>query len=255
MRAMIFAAGLGTRLRPLTDTMPKALVPVAGKPLLHYQIQMLRQAGISDIVINVHHFAQMIIDEVHRNNDFGCHITFSDERDLLLNTGGGLCKAIEDGLFGTDDEPILALNVDILSNINLQQPEGRATARRACNLLVVSDRVTQRYLCFDEANRLVGWTNIATGEERGCMGQPLPSTYRRLAFSGMSILRPSTILPTMLQLKKTNPVFSLIDLFLAMPAGSFEAYVPADYRMMDVGKIDQLSQADSFLYDCGNLGF
>ena len=160
MNALIFAAGLGTRLRPLTDTMPKALVPIAGRTLLEYQIDALKRAGITDIIINVHHFAQQIIDFVNDHNQFGCHIMISDERDLLLDTGGGLLKAWQTYAAG---EPILALNVDILSAIDLR------TVMAAYNpdelgVLVVKDRQTQRYLCFDDDNRLIGWTNIATGE-------------------------------------------------------------------------------------------
>ena len=108
-QAMIFAAGLGTRLKPLTDKMPKALVPLAGKPLLQWQVEKLRDAGITDIIVNVHHFPDMIIDAVRANKGWGCNITVSDERDMLLDTGGGLKKAV-------GEEPILACNVDILSN-------------------------------------------------------------------------------------------------------------------------------------------
>ena len=125
MRAMIFAAGLGTRLKPLTDTLPKALVPLAGKTLLQWQIERLKAAGITDIVVNVHHFPDMIINYLRDNDNFGCRIAVSDERDMLLETGGGLRKAkslllgIGSRESGNNDEPILICNVDILSNIDL----------------------------------------------------------------------------------------------------------------------------------------
>ena len=119
MKAMIFAAGLGTRLKPLTDTMPKALVPLAGKPLLQWQVEKLRDAGIRDIVVNVHHFPDQIIETVQANNGWGCNIVISDERDELLDTGGGLRKAWREGLLGKD-KPVLACNVDILSNIDIR---------------------------------------------------------------------------------------------------------------------------------------
>lgn len=232
MRAMIFAAGLGTRLKPLTDTMPKALVPIGGKPLLQWQIENLLRVGIDDITINVHHFPDQIIDFIQAHNYFGAHIQISDERDMLLDTGGGLRRAWDTA------EPILALNVDILSNIDIpvllhsfeQQPE-------AAGLLVVSPRATQRYLCFDPGHRLVGWTNISTGEVRLSDGE-------HLAFSGMQILRPT--MQQYLHAIKADK-FSLIDLYLsACQQVKLQAFVPQDYRMMDVGKIDHLDEANRF---------
>ena len=145
MVGMIFAAGLGTRLKPLTDTMPKALVPLADKPLLQWQVEKLHDAGITDIIVNVHHFSDQIIDTVRANNGWGCNITISDERDMLLDTGGGLKKAIR---LLMDNEPILACNVDILSNIDIRALI-KAYEQTGVSQLVVSDRQTQRYLCFD----------------------------------------------------------------------------------------------------------
>ena len=234
MKAMIFAAGLGTRLKPLTDTMPKALVPLAGKPLLQWQVEKLRDAGITDIIVNVHHFPDMIIDTVRANNGWGCNITISDERDQLLDTGGGLKKILNEKL-KIKNEPILACNVDILSNIDIREMVDRYAS--PTTLLVVSDRQTQRYLCFDETDRLCGWTNIKTGELKGRDG-------RHLAFSGMQILRPEVLalLPQMNQEK-----FSLIDFYLqVMHQAPLKAYIPQDYRMMDVGKIDQIEEAEAF---------
>ena len=232
MKAMIFAAGLGTRLKPLTDTMPKALVPLGGKPLLQWQVEKLREAGIMDIVVNVHHFPDQIIDAIRAHEGWGCRIQVSDERDCLLETGGGLRKA--KALLGTD-EPVLTCNVDILSNIDLKAL--LAAYDDSASLLVVSDRQTQRYLCFDEQHTLCGWTNIATGELKGQDGH-------QLAFSGMQILSPEA-----LALLDTMPEerFSLIDFYLrTMQRVPFRAYVPSDYRMMDVGKINQLAEAEAF---------
>ena len=135
MVGMIFCAGLGTRLKPLTDTMPKALVPLAGKPLLQWQVERLRDAGITDIIVNVHHFPDMIIDTVRRNNGWGCNISISDEREMLLDTGGGLKKAVKEG-------PILACNVDILSNLDLCALVSEYE-RTKMSQLVVSERETQ----------------------------------------------------------------------------------------------------------------
>ena len=240
MKAMIFCAGLGTRLKPLTDTMPKALVPLAGKTLLQWQVEKLRDAGITDIIVNVHHFPDMIIDAVRVHSGWGSNILISDERDALLDTGGGLRKAY--GLFKDkgqrtkDEGPVLACNVDILSNI-----DGRALVaayeQTGFSQLVVSERKTQRYLCFDEQDQLCGWTNIATGEIKGKEG-------RHLAFSGMQILSPE-VLTRLDEMKEEK--FSLIDFYLRiMNEALLMAYVPSNSRMMDVGKIDQIEEAERF---------
>ena len=226
---MIFCAGLGTRLKPLTDTMPKALVPLASKTLLQWQVEKLRDAGITDIVVNVHHFPDMIIDAIRRNNGWGCSITISDERDMLLDTGGGLKKAV-------GGEPVLACNVDILSNVDIRALVS-AYEKKGVSQLVVSDRKTQRYLCFNEQDHLCGWTNIATGELKGQDG-------RHLAFSGMQILSSETLA---LLSQMPQDKFSLIDFYLyVMNKVTLQAYVPTDYCMMDVGKIDQIEQAERF---------
>ena len=245
MVGMIFAAGLGTRLKPLTDTMPKALVPLAGKPLLQWQVEKLRDAGITDIIVNVHHFPDMIIDAIRANEGWGCHITVSDERNLLLDTGGGLKEAIHRTPYTLHHTPILACNVDILSNMDLRALV-RAYEQTGISQLVVSERPTQRYLCFDEQDRLCGWTNIATGELKGQDG-------RHLAFSGCQILSPEVL---SLLSQMPDGKFSLIDFYLSLCEQNHTpytihhtplmAYVPSDYRMMDVGKIDQIEEAERF---------
>jgi len=253
MKAMIFAAGLGTRLKPLTDTLPKALVPLAGKTLLQWQIEQLKAAGITDIVVNVHHFPDMIINYLKENDNFGCTIQVSDEREMLLETGGGLRKA--EALLGSDvkefrssGEGILICNVDILSNIDIP------TLLQSYNpaemgLVVVSERDTQRYLLFNEENRLCGWTNIATGEVRPASFASSPNSLNasQLAFSGMQVLNPRIFdcMDDIVQQKGEK--FSLIDLYLSIAQKEIlRAYIPENYRMMDVGKINQLSEAESF---------
>lgn len=245
MKAMIFCAGLGTRLKPLTDTMPKALVPLAGKPLLQWQVEKLRDAGITDIIVNVHHFPDQIIDAVRANNGWGCHITISDERENLLDTGGGLKKALPLISNPLSPNPVLACNVDILSNIDLRAFIAEYE-RTGISQLVVSERKTQRYLCFDEQDTLCGWTNIATGEIKGQDG-------RHLAFSGMQILSPEA-----LNLLQHYPAakFSLIDFYLSLcekqmsnekcQMTNLKAFIPNAYKMMDVGKIDQIAEAEAF---------
>lgn len=253
MKAMIFAAGLGTRLKPLTDTLPKALVPLAGKTLLQWQIEKLKAAGIRDIVVNIHHFPDMIINYLKDNDNFGCNIQVSDERDMLLETGGGLRKAEEKfrslGVqeFRSSNEGILICNVDILSNINIP------TLLQAYNpdemgVVVVSERETQRYLLFNDENRLCGWTNIATGEVRGPIADyQSPIANRQLAFSGMQVLSPRIFDCMDEVVKQKGEKFSLIDLYLSIAEKEIlRAYIPENYRMMDVGKIAQLSEAESF---------
>ena len=256
MKAMIFAAGLGTRLKPLTDNMPKALVPLAGKTLLQWQIERLKAAGITDIVVNVHHFPDMIINYLRENNNFGCRISVSDEHDMLLETGGGLRKAkslllgVGSRESGNSNEPILICNVDILSNIDIP------TLLNAYNpdemgVVVVSERDTQRYLLFDEENRLCGWTNIATGEIRPASLASSPNSLiaSRLAFSGMQVLNPRIFDCMDEVVEKKGDKFSLIDLYLHITEKEIlRAYIPENYRMMDVGKIAQLSEAEAFAF-------
>ena len=251
---MIFAAGLGTRLKPLTDTLPKALVPLAGKTLLQWQIEKLKAAGITDIVVNVHHFADKIIDYLRENNYFGCNIQVSDERDMLLETGGGLRKAkslltgVRLPISECPKDPILICNVDILSNIDIP------TLLKAYNpdemgVVVVYPRDTQRYLLFDDSCRLCGWTNIATGEVRGPLADnqyPIAHT-RKLAFSGMQVLNPRIFEVMDKVVTEKGEKFSLIDLYLNIAEKEIlRAFIPENYRMMDVGKINQLSEAESF---------
>ena len=249
---MIFSAGLGTRLKPLTDTTPKALIPLAGKTLLQWQIEKLKAAGITNIVVNVHHFAEQVIDYLREHNNFGCNIQVSDERDMLLETGGGLRKA-QSLLTSSPDspiafEPILACNADILSNIDIP------TLLKAYNpdemgVVVVSPRETQRYLLFDEDNRLCGWTNVATGEVRGPIAnsQSLITNKRHLAFSGMQVLNPRIFGCMDKVVKAKGDKFSMIDLYVSIAEKEIlRAFIPENYRMMDVGKIDQLSDAEAF---------
>lgn len=257
MKAMIFAAGLGTRLKPLTDSMPKALVPLAGKTLLEWQIEQLKRAGITDIVINVHHFPDMIIEYLKQHNNFGCDIKVSDERDMLLETGGGLRKAetlLSSGIqeFRSSGEGILVCNVDILSNIDIPNLVNTYTPKEM-GVVVVSERETQRYLLFDDTNRLCGWTNIATGEVKGeeakrLLGEEAKGEkLRKLAFSGMQILSPRIFDYMDEFANQKGDKFSLIDLYLHIAEKEIlKAYIPENYRMMDVGKIAQLSEAEEF---------
>lgn len=236
---MIFAAGLGTRLKPLTDTMPKALVPVGGQPLLYHVVMRLKDAGFERIVVNVHHFADQIIDYLHANGNFGLDIRISDERDRLLETGGGIKKAMP--LFDAES-PILIHNVDILSNLDLKSLPMDAP------LLVVSERQTKRYLLFDDDMRLQGWTNIETGELKGPVAnsqQPSAiSQLKRLAFSGIHVFHPSLV-PL---LDDWQERFPIMDFYLSACATHLiKGYEAPDLRLLDVGKLDTLDQAEKFI--------
>ena len=238
MQAMIFAAGLGTRLKPLTDRIPKALVSVGGEPLLKRVIFQLKDAGFTRIVVNVHHFSQQIIDYLRENNNFGMDIRISDESDKLLETGGGIKKAWP--LFD-QTEPILIHNIDILSNVNLQKFYQNAPLAAR---LLVSERKTKRYLLFDDTMRLVGWTNIETGEVKSPYPHLNPKDYQMYAFSGIHMVAPS-LFPLM---EEEPDKFPIMDFYLKhCDKVRIEGYVKNDLKLMDVGKQETLKEAEAFL--------
>lgn len=195
MNAMIFAAGLGTRLRPLTNDRPKALVEVNGKTLLEHNILKLRAAGFDHVVVNVHHFGEQIISFLQAHDNFGIDIRVSDERQLLLDTGGGIKAALS--LFA-DPQPILIHNVDIISDIDLRALYQTHQAQSdAAATLAVNQRQTQRYLLFDQRNQLCGWTNTATGQIKPAAfacevekGDIKLDGLKRFAFSGIHVVDP-----------------------------------------------------------------
>ena len=236
MKAMIFAAGLGTRLKPLTDRMPKALVPVGGRPLLEILLGKLQGEGFDDIVINVHHFADMIEEWCSARPE---HIRLSDERKELLETGGGIKHARP---LLSDADRFLIHNVDILSNVRLR--EFFEAGRNHEATLLVSERETQRYLLFDDDMRLVGWTNVKTGEVRSPYPDLRPAECRKLAFAGIHAMS-SSLLPLM---DEWPDHFSIIDFYLAVCATHpILGYVQPGLRLMDVGKLDTLAEAERFL--------
>lgn len=240
MRAMIFAAGLGTRLKPLTDSMPKALVPVSGRPLLEYTLHKLIQSGCNEIVVNVYHFAPLIIDYLHTCPFMGCAVKISDERPLLLDTGGGLRAGLS--LFDSSSEPILVHNVDILSNVDLAKFYERN--RHNSVTLLVSERKTSRYLLFNENNELMGWTNMNTGEVKTPYADLDVNACRKYAFSGIHLISPS-----MGTLMNDFPnVFSIVDFYVAIcDKVKICADVGMDLQLLDVGKLDALDAAESFV--------
>ena len=232
MQAMIFAAGKGTRLKPLTDVIPKALVPVGDIPLIQRVMQKLVDGGATRIVVNIHHHAPQLENYLSllQLKYPSVEILISDESRELLDTGGGIKQARR--FF---NEPVLIHNCDILSNVNLRefysQAKGDAT-------LLVSERKTQRYLCFDDDMRLVGWTNIATGEVKGTR------TDRLYAFSGIHVMSPS-----LMERMDTYPdVFPIMDFYLRECAtADIRGYLKTDLDLLDVGKTDTLEKATEFL--------
>ena len=251
-QAMILAAGLGTRLKPLTDTMPKALVPVGGKPLLEWNIRKLQAQGYDRFVINIHHFAQQIRDYVAQQ-DYAPLAHFSDETSQLLETGGGLKHAQD--LF-SDEEPILIHNVDILDNVDYGWFARQHQADEDA-VLLVSQRKTKRYLLFDNAMHLMGWKNIETGEIKSPYeyvrrtglsqhGEPL----NMFAFSGIHSFSPR-LFPLM---DRFPDRFSIIDFYLSVCHRShIVGLVKPDLNVLDVGKLDSLEQAEKFLLTSGNI--
>lgn len=242
MKAMIFAAGLGTRLRPLTDNMPKALVEVNGVPMLERVILHLKNCGFDRIMVNVHHFADMIIDFLRENDDFGIDITISDERDQLLDTGGALVKAREwlDG-----EEPFLVHNADILTDLDLREMMLRHKESCADASLLVASRESSRYLLFDDFGRLHGWTNVKTGE---CMPEGIvPSDYSQLAFGGIHVISPALI-KSMVEYCP-HDAFSITPFYVKSCNDiSIYSYMPdRQYAWFDIGKPSTLSAAENYL--------
>ena len=241
MKALIFAAGLGTRLKPFTDTMPKALVPVGGKPLLYHVITKLKASGFDDVVINVHHYADSIIDYVHGEDDFGIKVSFSEERDLLRETGGGISHA---RIF-LDDGPFLVHNVDILSDLDLAWFVSKADPCAVSNILV-SDRKTQRYLLFDDDMRMVGWTNVSTGEVRSPYPDLDPEKCHRYAFDGIHLISDGIF--HIFDEDGWGERFPIMDFYITECAKHIiRGILPDSLRLIDVGKVDSLKEAEELL--------
>jgi NDP-sugar pyrophosphorylase family protein len=240
MNAFIFAAGLGTRLKPLTDTMPKALVPVGGKPLLAHVIEKLKAAGCKKIVINIHHFGDMIIDYVKSQNSFGVEILFSDERQMLLETGGAIKHAVD--LLG--DEPFLIHNVDILSNVDLKALIAAHSEADSAATLLVSKRNSTRALLFSPEGNLTAWTNKTTGEVKSPYSDIDISNLNEFAFSGIHIFSPRLFKYFGAYPEK----FSIIDFYLnTCKDEKIKAYTQEGLQLLDVGKLDSLEKAEKFI--------
>jgi len=240
-KALIFAAGLGTRLRPWTNDRPKALVDVAGKPMLQHVLDRVAAAGFDDITVNVHHHGQMVIDYLDNHPMPAVAIHISDERDLLLDTGGGILKARQ---WLDSGEPFLVHNADILTDLDLDAMYRHHIDSGAVATLLVKHRDTQRYLLLDGDDRLCGWTNIATGELRP---DTLTTTdgLSRWAFGGVHVVSPA-LFPLLEQYaQQTGPKFGITPFYVdCCSHHDIGGYHPrGEYRWLDVGKPDTLQQA------------
>ncbi len=239
MKAMIFAAGLGSRLRPLTDTLPKALVPVGGQPMLAHVLQRLKSCGFDNVIINVHHFADQILHYLRDQQNFGMSLHISHERDMLLDTGGGLKHA---AWFFDDGQPFLAHNVDILTGLDLTAFYQAHLRSQALATLAVKQRPGSRFLLFDQRGRLCGWKNTATGEIRISRATP-DAELTPLAFSGIHVIDPK-----MFALMPEQPVFSMTPFYLDAAAHhAILAFRHDDSAWIDIGRKEQLAHAEDML--------
>ena len=234
MKAMIFSAGLGTRFKPWTNTHPKALARVNEKSLLQRNVEYLQSYGITHLVVNIHHFPEQIIDEIKINKGWGSRIEISDEKDELLDTGGGLLKARK----FLANNTFLTINVDILTNLQLDKFTQFHKDQEALISLAVTNRKTTRYLLFNTQNRLTGWRNIDSGLERIAIETPTPNLK---AYSGIALFQPDIF-----DLIPFTGKFSLIDVYLALaPYPRIRGYDHSGDKHVDVGKPESVSRAES----------
>ena len=239
MKAMILAAGLGTRLRPLTDSRPKALVEVGGRTLLEITLARLREFGVRDVIINVHHFSHLVTDYLKANGNFGLRIEVSREDDLLLDTGGGLKKAAWFFLENSDsgDEPFILHNVDVITDIDLSRMLEFNRQRKPSATLAVQKRESSRQLLFDDGMSLCGRRIRGQPDEFVCP----TTTVHPLAFSGIHVISPR-----LLRMITEDGVFSIIDVYLRLAAAgkSILGFTADEYSWRDVGRLEDLKQAN-----------
>ena len=240
MKALILAAGLGTRLMPLTATLPKALVSIRGVTLLEMTIRRLAREGFTDLIVNVHHHAGQVVGFLEKHPFQNVNIAISDESGQLLDTGGAIFKA---RWFLDGKEPFLVHNVDVISTISLKDMLAGHRERAGLATLAVIDRMTRRYLIFDDALKLRGWTDTSTGEVRWA-GKPLENK-RLLAFSGIHFIEPEIF-----NLVENEGAFSIIDTYLSLAGTkSIYGFHQSGGSWIDLGKPAQLELASQFLED------
>lgn len=234
MKAMILAAGLGTRFKPWTDKHPKALALVNGKSLLQRNVEYLQGAGITDVVVNVHHFADQIENAVRENNGWGSSVVISDERDEVLETGGGLMKASR---FLLDDAFVL-MNVDILTKMDLRRMILAHRQLMPLATVATTLRKTSRYFLFDHLDNLCGWKNEKTGEEKIVR---TTADVNARAFSGIHVIEPKIF-----SLIKFEGKFSMVDVYLALARDEvIKSFDHSDSFLIDVGKPEAVAEAEA----------
>ena len=233
-RSMIFAAGLGTRFKPWTDLHPKALAMVNGKSLLQRNIEYLQTYGVRDVVVNVHHFPEQVVKAIAENNGWGSNIIISDESDELLETGGGLLKARQ--LLPTD-KPFYSVNVDILTNLNLNKLRAFHDEHKPLVSFAVSNRKSSRVLLFDEDNRLCGWKNLQSGEEKIAIKKP---NLVQKAYSCVVVYEPQIF-----ELTRQKNKFSIMDTYLDLAADyTILGYDHSGDDLVDVGRPESVAVAE-----------
>jgi len=237
MRAMILAAGLGTRLKPLTDSTPKSLIKIEEFTLLELQIRKLLSEGFDTLIINVHHFADVIEEYLKQNNFFNCSIEISDESKKLLDTGGGLKKASH---YFSDGKPFLVYNVDIISNVSLKILMKYHVASSSIATLAIQERKSSRKFLFNMDNALCGWKNENTSEQ--IIVRSDQSEFLQYAFSGVQIVDPKIF-----KYFPDKDIFSLVELYLASAKKEkISGFIHSEDEWMDIGKMVNLNQAESF---------
>lgn len=234
MKSMILAAGLGTRLKPFTDHHPKALAIVNGKTILQRNIEYLKSVGVTEIIVNVHHFANQIISFLDEHQSFDICIEISDEQDEVLETGGGLKKA---AWFLDDKEPFILMNVDILTKMNLHEMMKQHEANQPLATLAVSNRTSSRCFLFNEEHQLCGWRNNATGEEKISREN---QQLHPMSFSGIHIIDPKIF-----SLMKQEGKFSMVDVYLELAKTQIiKAFDHSSELLIDVGKPESILEAE-----------
>ncbi len=234
MKAMILAAGLGTRLKPFTDKHPKALAIVNGKTLLQRNVEYLQSYGVKDVVVNVHHFAAQIINKIEKNIGWGSNISISDETNEVLETGGGLLKAKP---FLKDSDNFVLMNVDILTDLNLNAIIQQQQNAESLATLAVTERSTSRYFLFNNENELCGWRNVNTGEEKISKES---IEYNQKAFSGIHIIS-NKIFDKITHTGK----FSMVDVYLSLAKdNNIKCFDHSDSKFIDVGKPESIAKAE-----------
>ncbi|MBC7721110.1 MAG: NTP transferase domain-containing protein [Pedobacter sp.] len=235
VRGMIFAAGLGTRLKPFTDKHPKALAIVNGKSLLQRNVEYLQQHSITDVIVNVHHFADQIIEIINYNNGWGSNISISDEKDAILETGGGLKRA---AWYFEGVENFVVMNADILTDLDLSFMIKQHINNKPLASLATTNRASSRYFLFDDNGYLCGWTNEKIGEER--ISKPSSSMHKK-AFSGIQIINQK-LLPLITQVGK----FSIVDVYLEIAkTHTIQGFDHSGSKFIDVGKPENIVLAES----------